>query len=643
MSDNLIGRLIRETNPEAALAALPDSVTLAERYCGMKLYPRQKTILRMVNLELEHLTDYDKMVIDEWMESTVNGGDVQIPTDFYERAQKCKDRGYRRFREVINCFGRRAGKGFIGGVMGTKLMLELVALGDPQGAYGIDEGKTIASSVVATTVSQAQRLLFADIKNTIARCTLLRPYLSYLGVSVVRIKTPFDISMSDRLSSKLRGSQERATLEIRPMAANSSTGRGDAAYFQMFDEFAFLSSGDSSISSEEVYQAYTPSLDQFGKDGFIYIPSSPYTEVGKFYELYNDAFARDEFGHAKSWNMLCLRMPSWAPYEGWEYDKRFKGAIQYSPDVNEEMRLLEERDPEKFKVERRAHFQSVMDAYLPSELVDKIFLPVMVDGKDINVEHKVGRIDRAYEAHGDAAKVGDNFCYAIGHGETMPDGTVHAFIDLMLVWQASDFRENDDPQGYMDYNEIYDQIAETLKQFYINRLSFDQFDSTMMLQRLQKDVMEGRSFNPSCSVAVENFTAASNLQRYERFKTAVYQGWVHAPDVIHQITGIGKVNLLKHELKFLVRKNNRIDHPPGGHNDMSDCVSVIVNRIIGDQIAAFESGLMSLVDGAGEGGFALDAAYADNDTDRIIARGQALMQQWMGADFSEYGEYTGGY
>ena len=303
------------------------------------------------------------------------------------------------------------------------------------------------------------------------------------------------------------------------------------------------------------------------------------------------------------------------------------------------MRLLEERDPEKFKVERRAHFQSVMDAYLPSELVDKIFLPVMVDGKDINVEHKVGRIDRAYEAHGDAAKVG----YAIGHGETMPDGTTHAFIDLMLVWQASDFRENDDPQGYMDYNAIYGQIAETLKQFYINRLTFDQFDSTMMLQRLQKDVIEGRSFNPNCHVAVENFTAASNLQRYERFKTAVIQGWVHAPEVIHQITGMGKVNLLRHELKFLVRKNNRIDHPPGGHNDMSDCVSMVVNRIIGDQIAAFESGLMSLVDGAGEGGFALDAAYADNDTDRIIARGQALMQQWMGADFSEYGEYTGGY
>ena len=643
MPSDLLERLVRESSPEAALSMLPDSVTLAERFCGMRLYPRQKTLLRMFCLELDKLTDYDKMVIDEWMRETVDNGDVRIPLDFYERAQKCIDAGYRNFREIINCFGRRGGKGFFGGILGTRKILELIALGNPQAYYGIDEGKDILSPIVATTVSQAQRLLYSDIKNTVMRCTLLRPFITDPGVFQFALQTPHDRDVNQTMSGRFLQKARRQTIKFKPSAASSSSGRGDAAMFVMFDEFAFLSSNtESSISSDEVYSAYTPSLDQFGKDALIYIPSSPYSEVGKFYELYNSAFEQDEFGHPVNWNMLAVRMPSWASYEDWEYDGHFRGAIQYSPDVNEQMRLLEQRDPEKFKVERRAHFQSVIDAYMDPAQIDRIFEPCIVNGEDRNVEHKVGRIDRVYHAHGDAAKVNDNFCYAIGHGEPMSDGTTHAFIDLMLVWQASDFDHSDDPDDmmpYMDYNEIYEQISMTLRNFYIDKLTFDQFDSTMMLQRLQKDVIDGKSFNHNTRCVVENFTAASNLQRYERFKTAVGQGWVHAPEVVHNIKGLGKVCVLKHELKFLTRVNNRVDHPPGGHNDMADCVSEVVNRIIGDQVSAFESGLFAAVDGANGNNWELGGYRRDSDADRIIARGQKLMSEYAGLfDEFDYGE-----
>jgi len=56
-----IAKQALQTTPE-----IPDIVTFAEHpnFLGRKLYPRQQTLLRLINLETEHMTDYDREVID---------------------------------------------------------------------------------------------------------------------------------------------------------------------------------------------------------------------------------------------------------------------------------------------------------------------------------------------------------------------------------------------------------------------------------------------------------------------------------------------------------------------------------------------------------------------------------------------------
>lgn len=164
--------------PAEVREELPPVVEFIEKYSrGASLYPRQKTLLKIIFLEEENFTDYDRLVIEQWMESTRNGGEVVIPLDLYDRIRWCKAHGYRHFKEIIYCGGRRGGKGFIGGKIGEYKTAQMIALGNPQRFYEIDESKDIYLDILATQFSQAQGMLYNDIKDAILNNDWLAPYI----------------------------------------------------------------------------------------------------------------------------------------------------------------------------------------------------------------------------------------------------------------------------------------------------------------------------------------------------------------------------------------------------------------------------------------------------------------------------------
>ena len=141
------------------------------------------------------------------------------------------------------------------------------------------------------------------------------------------------------------------------------------------------------------------------------------TKIGQFYELYKQgiitldvynqregileqrsftekmlgADAEAEFDSSVAEpEMLVIQLPSWELYTDWERSHtlpvrkdrpvcgpRFKNPVQWPPDGNRpentRMKRLERRNPDKFKVERRAQFASVIDAYLDEAMVDSMF------------------------------------------------------------------------------------------------------------------------------------------------------------------------------------------------------------------------------------------------------------------------------
>lgn len=590
-------------------------------FCGKRLYPRQRTLLRLIFLEVDQMTQYDMDVIEGWRAGfTDKSSPCGVQPDIWQRIQFLRDNGYRHFPHILACLGRRASKGMLGGVLGAETLAYMYSLDDWQAHYGLDPGIDGELTVVATSQSQAARRQFADIRRSVESCKYLRPAIASNKSTELTIRTPADV----RRIAELRASgvpidREIASLRAQAVSSSSASGRGGSGFANFYDEFAHVLSGSGSVkSSEEIYEAYQPSLDQFGKDSLTYIPSSPYTMTGKFYELFkqgsvtlptgqefhrggpaDEDIDEDDLLEAQADpEMLVIQVPSWELYKDWERSPqipvvkpaggefkkgpRFKRPIQWPPDgdkpENLRMRLLERRNPEKFGVERRAKFANVMNAYLDPDAVDGMFKepgwrpPLAAQDR--------GYLTRVYRVHCDPSKSGANFACAIGHLEDAPadeHGEVwpHVVFDWLHVWKPEDFPIDESGRHRIDYVEIQKRLEEVLGRYpSTKRVTFDQWNSAGMISHLQ------HKFAPRMTIAEETATAESNRRRAERFKSALNLGWVHAyRDSLNGEEG----SLLEMELKFLTEKNGRVDRQEFGPcttKDLADCVMTVAADLL---------------------------------------------------------------
>ena len=594
-------------------------------FCGLKLYPRQKTLLKLIYLETEQMTDYDFDVIGRWAEGFKDPAQPEgVQPDIWERVEYLREHGYRRFPHIQMVMGRRASKGVIGGILGTETLAYLYSLDDWQDHYGLPDGKDGYLNCLATTQTQAKRFQFADIRQTVEGCQYLRGAISISREEGLSLRTPADLRRIARMEKNgVPIEREIASLRVVPMSSNSASGRGATTFANVYDEFAHLISGTGSVrSSEEVFEAYQPSLDQFGRDSLTFIPSSPWTKVGKFYELYKsgcltlDEYNRkhdiklpvvdEEEAHLDAEEgldremadpeMLVVQLPSWALYQDWEHSRelggpRFKRAIQYPPkgDEPENLRMarLESRNPQKFKVERRAQFAEVIDAYLNELKVDNLFEPFW-GGRTLEPQNK-GRLDRRYRVHIDPATTTANFALAIGHLEDSPEPDdhgkywPHVIIDYLHVWKPEDF-----PDHTIDYVQVYEDLQDIFKRFpTIKKFSSDAWNSAAFLAMLKSE------FGQNTQFAEASFSDKGNTERANYFKSALNLGWVHAyrDDLYAGTEG----SLLELELKFLTEKNGKVvkqEFGPVTTKDLADCVMEVTVDLLRDHLDRWETDLL---------------------------------------------------
>ena len=614
-------------------------------FCGMTLYPRQQTLLRLIYLETDQMTQFDLDVIEEWRHGFMQRREVfGVQPDIWERVKYLKDRGYRRFPEVQAVLGRRASKGMIGGVLGAEQMGYMFSLDDWQSHYGVVPGKDGYLTVVATSQSQAKRHQFRDIAMAVEGCAYLQPHIASSRDFELSIRTPADMRRIASLKSAgMVPDHEIATLHAIAMASNSDVVRGAASFGLFLDEFAFMIQGTgSSKSGEEVYESAVPSLDQFEPDSLIYIPSSPWTKVGQFFTLYKQGSVlmksyvdgqpqytketEESLGvdaEAEILDMtadpvkLVFQGPSWILYQDWERGKElvgrnFKRPIQ--PDLTSEaQQRRQRRNPEKFRVERMGQFAEVADQYLNPDKVEAMFAPV--GWREPLTAQERGRFDRKYRIHCDPGRTGANFALAIGHVEDAPcngcgwktgDGGTgwansahicpqggqvwpHVIMDFLHVWRPVDFPP--DPESgrrTIDYIKVGSDIKDILLRFRsTEKISFDQWNSAYFLADLKQ------KFSPSIRVTEVTFTEKANQERYEKFKSALNLGWVssYRDDFFDQHS-----SLLEQELKFLSEKNGKVikqDFGPVTTKDLADCVQVVTVDLLHEALDRWEAGTLT--------------------------------------------------
>lgn len=648
---NPIATLRQSLTKKAPWSSIIEFAT-SDRYCGQSLYPRQQTLLRLIYLETEQMTDYDHEVIDGWRKGFEDRIVCGVQPDIWHRVEYLKRRGYRRFPHIQAVLGRRASKGFIGAILGAEQIAYLIAMDNPQKNFNIREGKSVFLNVGATSKTQAQRQLFADVREVVQDCEWLQPYIAENKDHQLRLRTPADIRRLARLKSQgLTPESLIASLWAVPLSASSTVGRGATSYCNYFDEFAFHVQGTGSVKSgDEIYEDWQPSLGQFKKDALTYVPSSPFTKVGKFYELYNQGRvwmrsyeeeigvasqdARSEIAASRMRadldemeleadpTMLIVQGPSWMLYEDFERGAELTGfQADFAPENDlrdEEQQRRRRKNPEKFAVERLGQFAEVLGQYLDSAKVEAMFRPVEwrdpslcshCDAEGLVSQGRYagqpclhplspspfGRFDYTYRIHVDPSSVDANFALAIAHTEAAPpdqNGQVwpHVIIDRLKVWQASDFPENPETgKREIDQTQVEREISELLYTFPSTSIfSSDQWNSVGFLQRLRK------KYAPNIRVIEVTATEKVNWERAEKFKSAINLGWVHS--YRDSFYDDGKGSLLEQECKFLSEKNGKVhkqEFGPVQTKDLYDAVSTVVVDLLAEALERWDSGTMT--------------------------------------------------
>ena len=416
-----------------------------ESYCGQILYPRQQTLMKLIYLETDNMTPYDLEVIEEWRKGFQRRRDVfGVQPDIWERIAYLKSRGARRFPHIQAVLGRRASKGFIGGLLGAEQLAYFYSLDNWQDHYGIRPGKVGYINVGATSLTQAKDHQFKDIRDVVASCAYLQPHIAEIKDYMTTIRTPADLRhIAEMKAAGVPIEHSIATLEVQALSASSTAGRGATAIAIFLDEFAFMVHGTGSVKSgEEIYEDWMPSLDQFDLDALTYIPSSPFMKTGKCFSLYQEGSVllssyKDAEGigdEAKSKlqalkveagddpaeidadpTKLILQLPSWGLYQDWKRARKligvsFKRTIQ--PDLSDESQLRRKRrNPEKFRVEREGQWAAVQGAYLDEGKVERIFREP--DWRDPLVPQSRGYLKHSYRIHCDPGRclTADSYLY----------------------------------------------------------------------------------------------------------------------------------------------------------------------------------------------------------------------------------------
>ena len=594
---------------------VPDPITfvLGSQWLNRpNLYPRQATLLKIIFLRDDLFTDYDREVIAEWIEdfdteTNPNG----ISPDIYERIAWLKARGYKWFREVLLAIGRRGGKGYISALAYAYVLWNYMAKGDPQEHYGIAEGKQLVCLIFAGKKEQAVKNLWGDLNSVITSAPCFTKYISRPQAESISIFAPHDlIRLHQQAIRGIAPRIDQASFALQPKESTTLAGRGPASFALGFDEMAHVVKSVAKNDAGEVYEAATPSLDQFGKDGFMVAPSSTWAKTGKFYELAMQALEREEDAPVYPEKIL-VQLPSWGPYEDWERAhfievfprgyvgdlgeyadrepikfKLLRGAIQV---YDEQMAKIERANPDTFAVERRSKWQAALDAYLDAKKVTAIFKPweerPAQYGPPFIERQSQGLLVTSYKAHGDPANVNCRFGFALAHEEIIyepdergrPEPVAHAVFDLIHHWDPADF-----PNNTIDYDEVTDWIWDNVVlKFHPEELTFDQYNSPATVQKLQKKVRNAH-LPKHVSIFEVPATAPLNWSRFETFKAAINMGLVHAPEYPE----------VEAELTFLTKPEgvNRVDHQTTGPvqtKDIADCMVECVHQLLGEQMNNF--------------------------------------------------------
>ena len=570
-------------------APLPDVVRFLNdpHYAGIKdkqLYPKQRTLLRTIFYDLEHMTKFDHRTLDEWEASFENGGTdrIGIVPGVRDRIRWGRGHGLPHTRRAVLVAGRRGSKTQTAAGAAAYKVAQILSMESPQQAMGLDPIQDLRLAVVATNQGQAKKNLFANIRNILRTGRYFAPFIASMTQTAVDLFTPADLERVRR--DGLQGTRHAAsyaTVHVEAQTSMAPATRGVALFGLCLDEMAFMVEGTSGPrSADEVYTALAPALAEMGPHALILITSSPATKTGRLYELFQQGLALDGEGNPVDPTTIVAQFASWSLYEGWDDPEGIEGDTHDRPILayDEGMQREERLDPQAFRPERRGQWSEVLEPYFPREFIDGLFAPYL--GRVLEMVD-LGNLETVYRANVDLSVSRANTALVVAHleeAEAMGAPVPHVVVDRIDLWRPGDFRDEDGRPG-IDFQIVERDLFEILSGFY--QLALVSFDLTgaVMIPWLRQHF---RDIGRRVPVRQVDFTGRSKPEMYETLKMALGQGWVSSPRDRWFRDG---QSLLEMEARFLEVRNGKIGAPTSGPvktDDVIDSLAVVVHDLMTD-------------------------------------------------------------
>lgn len=471
---------------------IPDMKTYAQEVlgtAGIKLWPMQKLILKVINNSLGYLPP---MPLTPWEErrlaELVANGKSPIGDGKYAQCVINKNAKSRTPTVVLLVCGRGSSKSFLSGFLVSYFTRFLLGLKDCHKFFGLAKVKPIMIQCLAGKEAQAVSL-FRNVKSHVGRCSALN-------------------GTYDELKQSLNFGN---IVEARAYTSNSHTVRGEDTFCYYHEETAFCNeeTPDNEKSFTQCYHALHPAVkNRFGSYGVELFATSAGLKIGQTYELYK----KIKDGTIQNAVLFQLAI--------WEINPNFTKA-----DFQQEY----EEDSVTADAEHGSQFVDAKNTFLtPAE----VYSTIKAD-RQIRLQGEPG-ID--YWMRIDPSRKHDRYALAIGHKEKRKGANgreeIVAVVDHVHYWSSFwvDAEGNRvRPRTAAERNaakfvgvntqEILDYMHHMVEKFNIVGMTSDQFESQYIVEEMNESYgTEEFPFG-----AIESITEKSNWLAYRNLKKLIYQ------------------------------------------------------------------------------------------------------------------------
>lgn len=440
----------------------------------IELWPMQRLVLKMfyrgtagnehIFLDDKEIETLKAIAKEEDFDYEPGLGGFEQVIDKYKRAKE--------FTHLLLIMGRRSSKTMMVSIIAAYEAYRLCECpeGNPHKFYKIAPDKPIHIINVAVSEAQALDPLFAEIEARIFRSPYFLDKVNHESSIKGKLYIMTDADKRENARRREKGISTYNPGSVILMSGHSNSGslRGHATKCILFDEFAHFVSTAGRSSGDEVYNALTPSMKQFGRDGKIIILSDPRGKEGMFWKLFNLAQktvvkedGTKEYPHD---DVLAIQLPTWRmnPY----------------PEFSKEALETQERpkDPAAFLTSWGARFMGAEGSkfFDPQKIQDCIDFAA--------TEARFGLPSNTYFIHLDPATTSHNYALCMVHAMTYANAKMEikrkVFVDYVKYWKP-------DETGPVNIKDVEDCIKNLCRRFNVVAVTFDSFQSQQTIQNLR--------------------------------------------------------------------------------------------------------------------------------------------------------------